>query len=69
MYLGVQPIGIQNGSCCIKEYTKRPIDYCVWMLRMDKDRQLDILLAEGVISSTEIEKLAEIIAEFHQQAL
>ena len=69
MYLGVLPIGIQNGSYCIKEHTDRPVDYCVWMLRMDEGQQLDVLLGEGTINSTEIEKLAEIIAEFHQEAV
>ncbi len=69
MYLGVLPIGINNGSCCITEHTEKPVDYCVWMLRMDEGRQLDLLLAEGGISVTEIEKLAEIIAEFHQKAM
>jgi aminoglycoside phosphotransferase family enzyme len=68
MYLGVLPVTNASGNVTIGGQTGEVIDHVVWMRRMDDSRQLDLLLAEGEVEVGQMDKLAGILARFHQGA-
>lgn len=68
MYLGVLPIRRKENRIEIAEVNTDAIDYAVWMQRMDETRQMDTLLTEGKVGSSEIEMLADAVSGFHNQA-
>lgn len=67
MYLSVVPI-IQNGERISINGDGEVIDYALKMKRMDSTRQMNDLLAQQAVSKTDIQKLAEKVAIFHQDA-
>lgn len=42
------------------------IDYAVKMLRLDNEKQMDVLLRKGKVSQEDIQILADVIGRFHQ---
>lgn len=67
MYLSVIPI-IQNNDQIQLDGDGEIIDYALKMKRMDSTRQMNDLLAQNAVSPTDIQKLAEKVATFHQHA-
>lgn len=65
MYLGVVPVGIQNGHPEIGPEYAEPVDYAVQMRRLDSARQMDRLLPAGGIGPQDLERLAATLAAFH----
>ena len=66
MYLGVLPVTLaEDGFPEIGNETGEPIDFVVWMKRMDEARQMDLLLHENAVSTAEMEVLAKMLAQFH----
>ena len=68
MYLGVLPVTSDSGNLWIGGKTGEVIDHVVWMRRMDDSRQMDLLLAKGEVEVGQMDKLAGILARFHQGA-
>jgi len=68
MYLGVLPVTSHSGNLQIGGKRGEVIDHVVWMQRMDDSRQMDLLLAQGVVEVEQMHKLAGILAQFHQGA-
>ena len=66
MYLEVVPI---NKSNIIKiKGEGEPVEYAVKMKRMPQDKMMNRLLEEKKVDSKLIDRIAEIIAEFHSKA-
>jgi len=63
-YLGVVPID--------KDFTLggkgEAIEYAVKMRRLPQDKMMDVLLKQNKVTPAMVEKLAEILVEFHQKA-
>ncbi len=70
IYLDILPIVQQErGRLAIGHQpdTDRPVqDYCLRMKRLDSTMQLDYLLREGEVEIDRLERLALILARFHQ---
>ena len=66
IYLDVQPICEWRGGLIIGSKEGTIIDYAVRMYKLDKEKQMDILLLENKVTETDIRKLAEKIAFFHK---
>ena len=71
MYLDVLPVcGRPDGSLEISEdTTETPLDYAVWMKRMDNHRQMDRLLHENAVTTNDMSEMAHMLARFHQSAI
>lgn len=66
MYLAVLPVGIhEQGYVAIGENIRDLLDYAIQMVRLDSRRQMDLLLAQDRVSESDMDRLAEILAEFH----
>lgn len=68
MYLGVLPVTHDSGKISIGGKTGEVIDHVVWMRRMDDSRQMDLLLAQGEVEAGQMDKIAGILARFHEEA-
>jgi aminoglycoside phosphotransferase family enzyme len=68
MYLGVLPVTNDLGNITIDGKTGEVIDHVVWMRRMDDSRQMDLLLAQGEVEVGQMDKIAGILARFHEEA-
>lgn len=69
MYLGVLPVGEENGHLVIGAAHTVPVDFAVWMKRMDERTQMDILLSEQKVTTTHLEALARKLSQFHNNAV
>lgn len=65
-YLAVLPI---YGSVESPVWTGsgEPIEYAVQMVRFDETRQMDRMLAAGLLTERQMDALAETVAEFHEK--
>jgi len=68
IYLGIQPVKQQPGCFLIGEGAGDIIDYAVCMQKMERGRQMDLLLKKGEVTDKDMHKLAERIAGFHKVA-
>ncbi|MFZ9003923.1 MAG: hypothetical protein ACO20F_08795 [Robiginitalea sp.] len=68
MYLGVLPVVSEDGTPAIGGRGGEPVDYVVWMRRMDESRQMDLLMERGLVEKRDVEGLALVLAEFHRKA-
>ncbi|MEM2908741.1 MAG: hypothetical protein QW171_01120 [Candidatus Bilamarchaeaceae archaeon] len=66
IYLGVIPI-VKREDKIFFEGEGKLIDYAVKMKRLPEDRRMDRLLERNVVSSVDVEKIAEIVADFHSK--
>lgn len=66
IYLDVQPVCEWHGRLIIGGKEGTIIDYTVRMIRLHREKQMDILLLENKVTETDIRKLAEKIAFFHK---
>ena len=66
IYLDVQPIYEWQGGFIMNGKEGTIVDYAVRMNRLDKEKQMDILLVKNKVTETDIENLAEKIALFHK---
>jgi hypothetical protein len=65
VYLGVLPIGIENGNYRIG--AEPAVDYAVHMKRIDSSLQMDLLLDQNPFPTERLLDLAEILVRFHQK--
>lgn len=66
IYLDVLPIKEISGRFLMDGEAGDVIDYAVRMRKMDRDKQMDLLLVNNKVTSTDIRNLAEKIAAFHK---
>lgn len=72
MYLGVLPVCLHaDGGLEISrtDITETPLDYAVWMKRMDNHRQMDRLLQQNAVTTNDMSEMAHILARFHRLAI
>ena len=67
VYLGVVEIREQAGQYVV-EGPGRTAEYAVKMRRLPRDRSMDILLRQGLVSAADVERIALRTARFHQRA-
>jgi aminoglycoside phosphotransferase family enzyme len=67
VYLDVAAIREESGSLVINGQKGEIIDYAVRMKKVDRSRQMDILLTGKKITQTDICNLAGVIADFHKK--
>ncbi|TDN83808.1 hypothetical protein DET49_1207 [Salegentibacter sp. 24] len=67
IYLGVLPIFLLNGNYAIGGRNCRVVDYAIKMRKLDPHKQMDILLSEKTVNSTDIKNLAVCIVSFHKK--
>ncbi len=68
MYLDVQPVVRTAAGPALGESDGEVCDHAVRMRRMDRSRQMDVLLAEGRVGMPDIRRLAAGVARFHARA-
>lgn len=66
IYIDVQPIYDRDGHLVIGGIEGKLLDHAVRMHKMDREKQMDILLSKDKVNETDIESLAKKIARFHQ---
>lgn len=66
IYIDVQPICEWQGRLVIGSKEGTIIDHTVRMNKLDREKQMDMLLLENKVTETDIRKLAEKIAFFHK---
>lgn len=69
MYLAVLPVGLQNQQLQIGATEAPVMDYALQMRRMDRAQQMDVLVQQNKVSTTQMEQLAGILATFHQKTI
>lgn len=67
IYLGVSRIRESNGRIAV-DGPGRVVEYAVHMRRLPAERMMDRLLAKGELTTAMVARLAERLAEFHQEA-
>ena len=66
IYLDVLPVREISGRFLMDGESGDVIDYAVRMRKMDRDKQMDVLLVNNKVTTTDIRNLAEKIASFHK---
>lgn len=72
MYLDVLPVYLtDDGVPAISQnvHEGMPLDYAVWMKRMDNSRQMDLLLRQNAVSVNDMAEMARMLARFHRTAV
>jgi aminoglycoside phosphotransferase family enzyme len=69
MYLDVQPIWEIAERFYVGEQSGEIVDYAVRMRKLDSSRQMNTLLWNNKVTSSDIRSLAEKIAGFHKSAM
>jgi aminoglycoside phosphotransferase family enzyme len=67
IYLDVQPVSEWQGSLFIGATDGAIIDYAVRMLKLDREKQMNILLSQNKVTAMDMKNLAEKIAFFHKK--
>jgi hypothetical protein len=68
VYLGVVPLGHQNGQWAVGDQLDEVIDYGIQMNRLDNRLQLNNLLSANQLSENDVLRLADTLAAFHRRA-
>jgi len=69
MYLDVQPIREISGRYYVGNQSGEIIDYAVRMRKVDRSRQMDVLLQNNSVTNSDLRNLAEKIAGFHKNTV
>lgn len=68
IYLDVLPVKKTSSGIFIGNGEGKVIDYAVKMRKLERSKQMDILLSENKVTRSDIQNLAESIANFHKKA-
>lgn len=68
MYVDVQPIQSVGPGFVIGDEGGTTVDYAVRMRRIDRQKQMDVLLAHQALHPDDIDRLANAVANFHERA-
>ena len=66
IYIDVQPIYDRDDYLVIGGNEGKLLDHAVRMHKIDREKQMDVLLEKNNVTGTDIENLAKRIAHFHQ---
>lgn len=66
IYIDVQPIRKNENAFSIGSGTGEITDYAVRMNKVDRSRQMDVLLVKNEVTDIDLRKLAERMAAFHK---
>jgi uncharacterized protein len=66
IYIDVQPIYDRDGHLVIGGSEGQLLDHAVRMHKVDREKQMNILLSKNKVNHTDMESLAKKIAQFHQ---
>lgn len=69
IYLDVQPVWKISGLLSNDNESDEIADYAVRMLKVDRSRQMDLLLLKNEVTNANIQDLANKIAAFHKNAV
>ena len=69
LYLGVVPVTVDYGGRHQLGGSGQPVDWAVHMKRLPDENRADMRLAAGGLTSTDLERVAERVASFHETAL
>lgn len=67
IYLDVQPVRETEGRFSIGKKEGKIIDYAVSMRKVDRNRQMDVLLSNNKVTPADMRNLAQKIAAFHKK--
>jgi len=67
VYVDVQPVSERQGCFFIGVTDGTIIDYAVRMLKLDREKQMNILLSQNKVTAMDMRNLAEKIAFFHKK--
>lgn len=67
VYIDVQPVNEWQGSYKIGANEGTIVDFAVRMHKLDREKQMDILLLKNKVTGDHIQQLAEKIASFHKK--
>ncbi|UPK67254.1 hypothetical protein [Chitinophaga filiformis] len=67
IYLDVVPVMLHSGSYSIGHQEGDIIDFAVRMQKVDRNRQMDVLLSKNEVTDDDIRLLAEKVAAFHRK--
>ena len=68
IYLNVLPVKKTSSKIFIGDGDGEVIDYAVEMRKLERDKQMDLLLLANKVTHSDIQNLAETIANFHKKA-
>jgi len=68
VYIDVQPVGEDGDTYRIGNPEVKIIDYAVKMHKLDRKKQMDVLLSQDKVSGHDMQQLAKKIASFHANA-
>ncbi|WP_018617473.1 hypothetical protein [Segetibacter koreensis] len=68
IYLDVQTVRETSGSISIDGEEGDIVDYAVKMRKIDRARQMDVLIVSNQVTTSDIKNLAEKVAAFHKTA-
>lgn len=66
IYIDVQPVTEAQGHLAIGKQEGSIIDYAVCMHKVDRSRQMDVLLLKGAVTKADLRDLARKVAYFHK---
>ena len=67
MYQKVVPVRKLGSAFLINAAEGQIVDYALQMKRMDNSREMHLLLAEGLVTRKDIDKIARILVPFHRK--
>lgn len=59
VYLGVSAVGYTQGKWAVGNEVEEIVDYGLQMKRLDNDRQMDYMLAQGTLTDSDTRRIAE----------
>lgn len=68
MYLGVLPVKKDKRGWKMGEGEGETVDYAVWMKRIDREKEMNLMLQKGLVTDDHIRQLAGQLAGFHLSA-
>ncbi len=68
IYLDVVPLRVNSAGVCSFRDPGEVVEYAVKMVRLPDERMMAKLLEQGLVSALDIQKIARIVARFHENA-
>jgi aminoglycoside phosphotransferase family enzyme/predicted kinase len=69
VYLGVVPVTLETDGRILLQGKGAIVDWAIEMVRLPADRMLDHMLDHGGVSRSQLEKVAFVLARFHERAM
>jgi aminoglycoside phosphotransferase family enzyme len=69
IYLRTLDVSFHEGRYRIGGKEGEVIDHALEMMRLDNEREMDILLEKGLVGTEDIDRVLDVLIPFHQEAL